>query len=578
MPLRSSLLAVAALAALFPLPTTAQDRASEPPPEVVDWIRAHAVPLAGADPALPDDDLDALDALLGDAQVIGLGEGTHGTSEFFAFRDRVVRWLARRGELDAVLWEAEFVQSLDREPALNDPSVPVAEVGLFNNVWVTDENEALLAFVRAHNQSAGTPVRFVGVDAFDLPRSVVAALDAAGRVGGEATEAVAVMAEAFGTDPSQTCADPRACWRALFGMSPGRARQFAEGAAWLADALDGEPDEWTGAVAARIAERSTRHRLQFALMELPLRTDARSLADLEGHVSAVAAGVRRAADTLSAALGTRDPAWWAGVEPVVTALPGGLDAYRDSLNPAERYAWDEAVRGVRARVATGRYGDDGALLAAADTLVLHLDLLHESLRTPPTHMDFDNEREVAIGLTLPAVARRLGRGGRMVFGAHNGHVGYNPSITLARKSSGAFVRDGLGDDYLAVGTFFGEGSFQAYDTRSRADDWPGPPYRAFTLGPPAPGSFEAALWATGLDAFALDLRELPASGPVAEWFRTPRPARNIGNSYDPDRPDDFVEETVVADGFDAVVFFRETTRAMPTAEALARGYHDLSPK
>ncbi len=573
MSLRSLALAAVALVALS---ASAQGRAPDPPAEVVAWIRAHAVPLAGADPALPDADLDALGPLLGDAQVIGVGEGTHGTAEFFAFRDRLVRWLARRGELDAVLWETEFVYSLGREPALNDPAVPLAEVGMFGNVWTTDENEALLAFVRDHNQSAEAPVRFVGVDAFDIARSVVAGLAAAGRVGGDAGRAAAVMAQAFGSDPAETCAGSRACFGALLGMSPDRARRFAEGAAWLADVLDAHPDEWTGAVAARIAEHATRHRLQFALMAPTLPGDTLSIGESEDRFAAVEAAARRAADALAAVLGARDPAWWATVAPVVAALPDGLVAYRDSMSAADRYAWDEAVRGVRARVATGRYGD-GALLAQADTLVLQLDRLHQALRTPPTHMDFDNEREVAIGLTLPAVARRLDRGGRMVFGAHNGHVGYNPSITLARKSSGAFVRDGLGDGYLALGTFFGEGSFQAYDTRSGADDWDGPPFRAFRLGPPPPGSFEAALWATGLDAFALDLRRLPDEGPVAEWFRTPRPARNIGNAYDPDRPADFAEETVVAEGFDGLVFFRHAERAVPTAEALAAGRHDLSP-
>ena len=71
-----------------------QDAPSSVPDAVVAWVRAHAVPLAGADPALPTDDLGALAPVFGDARVVGVGEGTHGTREFFQFRDRLVRWLA----------------------------------------------------------------------------------------------------------------------------------------------------------------------------------------------------------------------------------------------------------------------------------------------------------------------------------------------------------------------------------------------------------------------------------------------------------------------------------------------------
>ena len=562
------------VALLVALALSSAARAQEAvPPAVLEWVRANAVVLEGSSPDLEDGDLDALAPVLGDAKVVGIGEGTHGTKEFFEFRDRVVRWLARRGELDAVLWETGFDRSLEREAALNDPAVALEDVGLLGGVWGTDENEALLAFLRGHNAGAARPVRFVGVDAFDFPRAVVSALEAAG---GDAATAAGVLEDAFGQDPRSVCPDPEPCYTALFGRTLDQLRRLAAAAEWMADAL--EDDDWRGAASARVVAHRVRHLLQFALLSPADRRSDRTLLDLDAQYGdafgRAQSAVRRSAAVLEAALEDEDPAYWGAVSSVVRAVPDGLEVYRDSLGPAGRYAWDEAARGLRARVGTGRYRAPG-LGAAADTLVAFVDLLHESLRTPPSHMDFDNEREVAIGAVLATVARALVENGRAVLGAHNGHVGYNPSETLARTSSGAFARDALGDDYLAVGTFFGAGRFQAYDVRANAEGWDGPAWRAFEVGPPPAGSFEAALWAAGPDAFALDLRTLPDSGPVAEWFRAARPARNIGNSYDPDRPGDFSEAAVVADGFDVVVFFRTTDRAVPTAAERARGGYDL---
>ena len=48
-------------------------------------------------------------------------------------------------------------------------------------------------------------------------------------------------------------------------------------------------------------------------------------------------------------LGARDPAYWASVAPVVAAIPGGGDVYRDSLDRAGRFEWDQTARALRAR-------------------------------------------------------------------------------------------------------------------------------------------------------------------------------------------------------------------------------------
>ncbi len=567
-------LALALLAVVAAPAVAAQGATPDVPPEVVDWIRLHAVPLAGAAPALPDDDLDALLPMLGDARVLGIGEGTHGTREFFQFRDRVLRWLARRGELDAVLWETALAHSVDREAAVADPAVAVTNATLLQDgPWNTEESLAMLTALRAHNLAASRPVRFVGADTSpNLSPPVAIAVEAARRVGGDARSALAVMTDALGADLATACADRGDCDAAWMAMTPDRARLFAEGADWLADALDAAGEPWTVTIPARAVGDVMRWSLPFLLM--PASAPDAPLGQAEDRLRQAQEAAQAAADTLAAVLGERDPTYWATVAAAVAALPGGADVYRDSLSRAERFEWDQTARALRARLATGRYGKVPQLGAAADALVAWLDLMHESLRRPATDMDVENYREVAMGRNVAQIARAVGGDGRVVFAAHNPHVGYNPSITLARTPSGAFARRALGDDYLAIGTFFGTGRFQAYDVRADRDGWDGPAWRAFETDPPA-GSVEAAMTATGLDAFALDLRQIPTSGPVADWFRQPRPARNVGNSYDPDHPDGYVESSVLPDGFDVAVFFRHADRAVTTAAQIQQGSYDL---
>ena len=55
---------------------------------------------------------------------------------------------------------------------------------------------------------------------------------------------------------------------------------------------------------------------------------------------------------------------------------------------------------------------------------------------------------------------------------------------------------------------------------------------AFTVGPAREGSLDDALSGAGRPIMALDMRRLPASGEVADWFWTRRPARTLGAVFD----------------------------------------------
>jgi len=66
-----------------------------PTPAQIAWLQQNATPLTTLQPAVNDAELDPLKGAIGTTRIVGLGEGTHGTSEFFQMKSRVVSYLAR---------------------------------------------------------------------------------------------------------------------------------------------------------------------------------------------------------------------------------------------------------------------------------------------------------------------------------------------------------------------------------------------------------------------------------------------------------------------------------------------------
>ena len=66
-----------------------------PEVEVIDWqVESGIYRLAGLDPELPSDDLDALWALIEQGDFYGLGESIHSSGGFYAAKERIIRYLS----------------------------------------------------------------------------------------------------------------------------------------------------------------------------------------------------------------------------------------------------------------------------------------------------------------------------------------------------------------------------------------------------------------------------------------------------------------------------------------------------
>ncbi len=127
-----------------------------------------AQPLRTTEPGGRTADLRALDGMIGDATVVGLGEATHGSHEFFAMKERLFRHLVEEQGFTTFALETSWSGGLLIDEFLQggrgDARRIVAEV-LGGSPWEREEFVSLLTWMREYNRShPQRPVHFLGDD------------------------------------------------------------------------------------------------------------------------------------------------------------------------------------------------------------------------------------------------------------------------------------------------------------------------------------------------------------------------------------------------------------------------------
>jgi len=155
--------------ALIPWLALPQDPgATAPTPvEVVDWLRASAHPLVSLEPEADAADLAPLAGIVGDARIVALGEATHGSHEFFAFKRRALEHLVRELGFTDFAMETDWTQALAvNEYVLEGRGDLDAAMLALSPLWRTEEYRGLLAWMRAWNADPAhaRKVRFHGLD------------------------------------------------------------------------------------------------------------------------------------------------------------------------------------------------------------------------------------------------------------------------------------------------------------------------------------------------------------------------------------------------------------------------------
>lgn len=101
-----------------------------------------------------------------DPVVIGLGEATHGTSEFFSARGALTLELIRRAGVRLILFEFDAIAGAALDGYVNGTDVDIAKAVAALGFWTTDTYEFLrfLDDVRRYNATATDKVHVWGID------------------------------------------------------------------------------------------------------------------------------------------------------------------------------------------------------------------------------------------------------------------------------------------------------------------------------------------------------------------------------------------------------------------------------
>lgn len=133
-----------------------------------DELNSVVIPINSAPLELSNGDLSALE-YLGGARIVGLGEATHGTKEFFDMKHRIFKYLVEVHGYKVFAFECDFAESLFFEKYITTGEGDLEDMmrrKMLFWTWCNQEVKALLQWMRDYN-SVRAPqdmIHFIGVD------------------------------------------------------------------------------------------------------------------------------------------------------------------------------------------------------------------------------------------------------------------------------------------------------------------------------------------------------------------------------------------------------------------------------
>lgn len=567
--------------------SSAKPQAGAVQPEVA-WIRSHAVRLQTPEAGHGFADMKPLKKIVGNARIVSLGEATHGTREFFQLKHRMLEFLASEMGFTIFSIEANMPEAYRlNDFVLNGNGDPAKLIkGMYFWTWDTQEVLEMVLWMREFNKSGKGRLQFTGFDmqtpdvAVGIVRDFVDRNDAAY---GATLHKAADMAKrapqtagpnfgvATGSFPVQAAAGKRIHYSGYI-KTENITRGFA-GLWWRVDGASG--------VLAfdNMQDRGVKGITDWKRYEidLPVAAEAKNInfgALHAGDGSAWFDGLSVEIDGAPYAdLNKMDPDFESAAPKMFTAGNG----YQVQLVSDVFHSGKQSLlmKYVGAQAAAAETTDPKVAAASWQAVVRHLEesrevYLKKDIAAKDLEWIIQNARVVLQCMEMRGnmVTRDQSMAdnikwildnnpkAKIVLWAHNGHV--SASGLAAFEPMGVSLRKMFGDKMVVFGFAFNQGSFQAVERGKGLHD--------FTVAPAPAGSLDATLAATGIPLFALDLRSVPKSGPVATWLSEPHKTRSIGAVYSEDAAAQFFWETNILKSFDVLLFVEKTTAARKNAQ------------
>jgi erythromycin esterase len=401
---------------------------------VIDWLKAHTLPLASVEPGSGIEDLAQLRSVIGDARVVGLGGATHGTREFFQLKHRIIKYCVSELGFTLIGFDENYGAALTVNDYVLHGKGNAADAVTGMGFWVSDTEEvvSLVEWVRAWNDSHERKVKFYGLDM-------------------QAGQAPALHLLAY-----------------LERVAPELAAASERILGRLCSRYAGTPSRMPVAVRNRISAQIKVVLDAFAAKRAPWISQSSELDWGLARQCAVVLGQCMKFDVL--------------------------------------FRLEDQDKAVSFQ---GR--------CMADNVRALLDI--------------------------------EGPGAKALLWTHNGQV--QRKNLFEWVTMGNVLSTELGADYRAVGLAFHQGGFRAMG--------PDDEVRDYAVGTAPADTLDGVLAAAGIPLFALDLKGVPADGPVASWMARKPSQRYIPEAFDPRQETDFALAADPRDTFDALVFVEATT-------------------
>jgi erythromycin esterase-like protein len=552
---------------------------------VSEWVRGNAIRLTTPEAGHGFSDMEPLRKVVGKARIVSLGEATHGSREFFQLKHRMLEFLATEMGFTIFSIEANMPEAYKLNDYVlrgeGDPAKLIKDMGFWT--WDTEEVLDMVRWMREFNKGGKGRVEFTGFDmqtpnvALDIVKEFVAKADPEYAVSlkhaGElalapAAAAPAKFGTAMGTFPVEEARGKRirvtgyiktenvteyaGLWWRVDGASKTGSLAFAN---LGAGAPKGTTDWKQYELEIPVAENATAiwfgqllagsgtawfDNLQVEVDGKPFHSDAFDF-DFEGPVlkgfAVSPAAYQSRLDKEVFHDGKQSLRIWRAAapdNPNVTVAP--------KLAAAE---WKKVVEHLEASRAA--YGPKGATTRETDWAIQNARVVLQCMEMRAGEVTRDASMAANVKWILDQTPET-----KIVLWAHNGHVGTKSYSNYAPM--GADLRKIYGDQMVVFGFAFNQGSFQAMAQG-------GGGLKDHTVPPAPAGSLDATLAASGVPLFALDLRQAPKSGPVAEWLNAPHKTRGIGSMYPEGEPFALISDLVAPESFDAILFVEKVTAA-----------------
>ena len=132
------------------------------------WLAESAIPLKVLEAGNGFDDLQQLKPILKDVRIVGLGEGTHGTHEFFQLKHRLLEFLVRGMGFTLLVMEGGYASSLPINDYVLSGTGDLSRILATYGAWPWDTKEVrdMIEWMRDFNKTVPEKrkVKFLGYD------------------------------------------------------------------------------------------------------------------------------------------------------------------------------------------------------------------------------------------------------------------------------------------------------------------------------------------------------------------------------------------------------------------------------